>query len=429
MDKKRLDELLEAIKDTPELTLFFKRLFEDTAYWKFFYLHKEELFPAEKGNFLKYVFWNNVSSNSEKAFKILSNQAELKSIASKTSQDSMKSTIFSSDLVKMLQDPLMYSLIKFVRENSDIVELIKNETFDYTLMKQKLNDYSKINSKIIEDIGNVFSGKQVDDSDFIKILMPLIIGLQGGFKDWASDIGHHLPNITEAIPGAFLQVHSGYNSHLIQLLKTSELTQADYTSLLTELHSQKNLSNLNTMFWCQNCIDENIVLNSESSLNPYHMKLTCPRCSNNLLASSVFELDETIEEGIMDKDGILQLATAWLLQTNEIEFETNVSDGEFEYDFICKIPSHNMLLECKMHRQKHDERQLRLWIEDDLKQLNTHFEQIKSKQDIRHCFVVSNIDVNKNMDLINEVRKNYPEQIGFANIAALPPIIQQFKPQ
>ena len=261
------------------------------------------------------------------------------------------------------------------------------------------------------------------------MLIPLIVGLQGGVKNFASDIGHHLPNITEAIPGAFLSVHSGYHQHLTQLLGLSGLTSAEYTSLLSELHSQKNLNNLNTIFWCQNCIDENIVLNSESSLNTYHLKLTCPRCSNSLLASSVFELDETIEEGIMDKDGLLQLATAWLLQTNEIEFETNTSDDYFEYDFICKIPSHNMLLECKMHRQKHDERQLRLWIEDDLKQLNTHFEQIKSKQDIRHCFVVSNIDVNKNMNLISEVKKNYPEQIGFANIAALPPIIQQFKPQ
>ena len=428
-EKEDLDEFLDIISNTPELTLFFKKLFEDTSYWKFFFLHREELFPVIDGNFLKYVFWNSVTSNPERAFKILSNQAELKVIASKSSQDEMKASIFPEDLVKLLQDPIIYSLIKFIRENPIIIELIKNETFDYSLMKQKLGDYSLINSKIIDEISNVFSGKQVDDSDFMRMLLSLVGGFQGSLKDWASNIGHHLPNVSDSFPGVFLNIHSVNNSHLTQLLNLSDITKADYTTLLTELHSQKNIRNLNTIFWCQNCVDENIVLNSESSLNPYHLKLTCPRCSNELLASSVFELDEIIEEAIMDKDGLLQLATAWSLYANEIEFETNVSDGEFEYDFVCKIPSHNMLLECKVHRQKHDERQLKLWIESDLKQLSDHYNKIKDSQDIKHCFIVSNIDVSKNINLINKIRKKYPEQIGFANIAALPSLIQKIKPQ
>ena len=87
------------------------------------------MFPVEEGNFLKYVFWNSVTSNPDRVFKILSNQAELKAISSKSSQDEMKSFIFPEDLVRLLQNPAMYSLIKFIRENQDIMELIQNERF------------------------------------------------------------------------------------------------------------------------------------------------------------------------------------------------------------------------------------------------------------------------------------------------------------
>ena len=429
MDKKQLEDALDIISNTPELTLFFKKLFEDTSYWKFFFLHREELFPVTDGNFLKYVFWNNVPPDTDRSFKILANQAELKAISTKSSQDAMKSSLFPEDLVKLLQDPIIYSLIKFIRYNPDILDLVKNETFDYSLMKQKLGNYASINSKIIDEISNVFSGKQVEDSDLMKMLLSLVGGFQGNLKDWASEFGHHLPHVSDSFPGAFLKIHSGHNDHLREVLKLTNLTLVDYTELLSELHSHKNVVNLNTIFWCQNCIDENIVLNSESSLNPYHLKITCPRCSNKLLASSVFELDELIEDAIMDKDGLIQIATAWILHANEVEFESNFSDNYFEYDFICKIPQNNILLECKIHRQKHDERQLRIWVEDDLRQLSDHFNKIKDSKEIKYCFVVSNIDVNKNMNLINEIRKNYPEQIGFVNVSALPSLIEQVKPQ
>ena len=429
MDKDELEESLDIIHDTPELTLFFKRLFEDTSYCKFFFLHKEEFFPTVDGNFLKYVFWNNVVSDPKRVFKILSNQAELKAISSKSTQDEMKSSIFPKDLVKLLQDPIMYSLIKFIRENPDILELIQNENFDYPLMKQKLANYSNVNTKIIDEISNTISGKDVEDSDLMKMLMALIGGLQGNLQGWTSNIGHHLPNMSDSLPGAFLKIHSGHNDHLTSLLHLADLTPKDYQVLLSDLHSQKNIKNLNNIFWCQNCVDENILLNSESSLNPYHSKITCPRCSDDLLASSVFELDEVIEDAIMDKDGLLQLATAWLLRANEIEFENNYSDGQFEYDFICKVPSNNILLECKVHRQKHDERQLKIWVEDDLKQLVDHCNKIKDSQNIVHCIVVTNIDVNKNMDLIKDVKKNFSEQMTFTNITDLPTLIQQIKPQ
>jgi len=429
LDKEELKESLDIIHDTPELTLFFKRLFEDVSYWKFFFLHKEEFFPVEEGNFLKYVFWNNVASNHERVFKILSNQAELKVISSKSSQDEMQSSIFPENLVKLLQDPVMYSLIKFIRGNPDILELIQNENFDYPTMKQKLGNYSNINTKIVNDISNTISGKEVEDSDLMKMLMALIVGFQGNLQDWASNIGHHLPNMSDSLPGAFLKIHAEHNDHLTKLLHLADLTPIDYQTLLSELHSQKNIQNLNSIFWCQNCVDENILLNSESSLNPYHSKIVCPRCSNNLLVSSVFELDGVIEDAIMNKDGLIQLATAWLLYVNDIEFENNYSDGQFEYDFICKVPSHNMLLECKIHRQKHDERQLKIWIEEDLKQLQDHYNKIKDSQNIVHCVVVTNIDVNKNMNLINDVRTKFPDQITFANIGALPTLIQQIKSQ
>lgn len=428
LDSEQIDELLADIKGSPELTLFFKRLFEDETYWKLFFLYRDEIFPVNEGNFLKYIFWNNITDESIRAFKILTNNAELKSIVSKSSQEDMKSTLFPQEIVSLIQDPIIYSLIKFIRSNPDIMELVNQESFDYITMKQKLQDYSKINSNIVEEIGNAVSGKQIDDSDFVKMLSPLISGFQNNIKNYASDFGHYLPNMNDTLPGAFLTIHAGYGPHMEQLLELTNLTKVQYTELISELHSQKNLINLNTIFWCKNCVDENIILSSESSLNPHHQKISCPRCSTQMLVSTVFELDEIIEMGIMDKDGMLQLATSWFLSTNEVDFETNSSDGQFEYDFICKIPSHNMLLECKMHRQKHDERQLRIWVEEDFKQAHEHYNQIKDTHKIEMCWIISNIDTTKNMNLINEIRKKYPEQIGYANIGSLPQIIQQVKP-
>ena len=425
MNKERLEEILDDIENEPELELFFKRLFTDKNYHKLFFLQKEELFSTENGNSLKYLFWNNLEINTENATSILLNQAELKSIRVKQDRKSIAG-FYTEGLEYPLKDLVMYIVIKYVRTNPEVKKLINEEKFDYSLMKQSLKDYSMLDSGIFDEINKITTDAKVDDPDLTKLVLSLIGLLKTGADNLAKQIGYFLPSIAENMPEIFFQIHANYQNHLKNLLKSSNLSRQEYLSILNDIYSQKNIFNVHSMFWCSNCLDENMVFNSDSSLHPSQLHLQCPRCFKEMLASSIYELDGRITECIMDQDGLIKTAIAWLLFENTIEFDT-IQDEQFEYDFVCKIPNNNLLIECRLHKSQSDEKTIEELVKKDLKQLLQHYSKIKDSHQIKYPIVVTNVDVNKHMDVIKKIKSEFPQELIYANIMALPEVITKIK--
>lgn len=425
MNEEQLEEILDSIESEPELQLFFKKLFVDPNYHKIFFLQKEELFPTENGNSLTYLFLNNLEAYNEDAINILLNQAELKSMRAKFDQDSFAG-FYTEGIEDPLKDLIMYIVIQYVRENPEVKKLIDAEKFDYSLMKQSLRDYKKLDSKIFDQIEKIQSGAQIGDPDLMKLTLSLSKIFESGTNNMLKYVGDFLPSIAQNRPEIFFQIHANYKEHLKNVLKLSSLSKLEYSSILKDAYSQKNIFNVHSMFWCPNCLDENIIFNSDSSIHPSHLHLQCPRCSKNMLVSAVFQLDGRIEESIMNKDGLIKVATAWQLRNNEIEFDTT-QDEEYEYDFVCKVPSNNMLIECRLHKSKDDDKTIQDWMRQDLSQLSRHYNKIKESHEIKHPIFLTNLDVNKNRPLIEKIKSEYAQEIIYAHTTALPLIISKIK--
>lgn len=425
MNDEQLEEILDDIRSTPELQLFFKKLFTDASYNKLFFIQRDELFPTENGNSLKYLFWNNIETNNDDAIKILTNQAELKSLKAQTDQESITG-IYTEGIENPLKDLIMYVVIKYVRNNPDIIKLINDEKFDYSLMKQALRDYKKLDSTIFDEINKISLGVKIIDPDLLKLTLSLTNVIQSGQNNLANQLGDFLPTMAQNKPEIFFQIHANYQQHFKNVLNSSGLSKGEYLSVLKDVYVQKNIFNVHTMFWCSNCLDENIVLNSDSALHPSHMQLDCPRCSKKMLTSSVFQLDGLIEEGIIDQDGLIKLAAAWALDTNDIDFET-IMDDKFEYDLVCEVPNNNLLIECRMHKSQYDDKTLENWIRSDLNQIQRHYDKIKDSHKIKHPIFLTNLDVAKNRALIEKIKTNFPQEIIYAHITALPVVISQIK--
>lgn len=425
MEKERLEEILENIETEPELRLFFMKLFENRNYSKLFFMRREDLFPTQDNNSLTYFFWNNLQENDEFAVNVLMNQAELKSMRTQQGHDSV-SGIVTDGLEDPLKDLIMYTVIQYVRDNPEVKKLIDSEKFDYALMKQILGNYQKLNSKVFDKMNKVTTGLKIDDLDYTKLILSITKIFQEGQKYLAKYVGDFIPALAENRPELYFQIHLNYREHLKSLLEHSGLSREEYLETLKDAFSIKSISNVHTMFWCSNCVDESVILNTDSYLHPRHLNLQCPRCHSNMLCSSVFQLDELIEDCIMDNDGLIKTASAWQFKNNNIEYET-FQDEEYEYDLICKIPENNILIECRMHKSQYDENTLKNWLRDDLNQLSKHYNKIKDSREIKHPIFVSNIDVNKHQELISKTVKEYGPEFIYAHISALPFVISTIK--
>lgn len=425
MDKERLEEILDDVENEPELQLFFKKLFEDSNYYKLFFLRKDELFPTQNGNSLTYLFWNNVQPDNESAFNVLINQAELKTISTKHDQE-LVSGIMTEGLEDPLKDLIMYIVIQYVRDNPEVKKLIDAEKFDYPLMKQVLGNYSKLNRNVFDKLEKLQSNMKIEDLDYTKLLLSVTDVIQKGQNNLLKYVGDFLPSLANSRPELYFQVHLNYRNHLKSLLELAGLSKEEYLVILNDAFSIKSIFNVHTMFWCSNCVDEPVLLNTDSNLHPNHLNLQCPRCSRSMLSSSVFQLDGRLEESILDNDGLIKMATAWQLRNNGIECDP-MQDEDFEYDLVSNMPSNNILIECRMHKAQYDENTLRNWIKDDLVQLSKHYKKIKESHKIRYPIFVSNIVVNKHQELIGEITKEFGQEFIYAHITALPYAISKIK--
>jgi hypothetical protein len=417
-----LDEVLDEIETNPELSLFFKRLFENPSYQRLFFIHKDILFPLLNSIRIPCLFWNSLddSSKAKEHLRLISTSMELQEIKKEQVYNIIGWTLLG--VTDVIKDLIIYGVIRFVRDNLEVKDLVNSEEFSFMKMKQVLGDYSRLNLKILEELPlDETKVETIKDPLLKSNLNRLIKTAKQGFKKISGEL--FISIIPDIFPDLLTYIHVGGYNILNNLLQVCGLQRHEYEELLTELHSLKLISNLHSIFWCVNCIDNPIILRTRSELSPHHLKMSCPRCGKLMMMSTAYYLDSILEGSILSKNGLLGVAVAWLLEKNQLEYSAEVYN-EYEYDFIV---NNKILIECKMHRNDNiNERNVSMWFEQDIKQLSNHFEKAKNKG-TKYAILVYNFEVTPYKVIADEiVRKSCPGAI-ITDYTQLPAIIEKLK--
>jgi hypothetical protein len=98
--------------------------------------------------------------------------------------------------------------------------------------------------------------------------------------------------------------------------------------------------------------------------------------------SAILWLDNFLRKYLLNKDGLLAIALAYMLKKRNVDFEFSTKDDRFEYDFVCKTRKGLILAECKVHRFPESERSVEGSIEQDLQQASKHMKAMKATSSV-----------------------------------------------
>lgn len=371
-----LRKLIDEIKKSNELTLFFSKLWgEDPTLSRLFLLHREQLFPFEDKFIIPYIFWSNVKKEMEKS--ILEITSELEGIKGQQAWNRLG----FDKLLFGCKDLFAYFAIKVIRENDDIKKLVMDKSFSFRKMKEALGDYEKINFDIlkqeeIESIPELDSVIRASLVRFMKTFDPT--KLLEAFSS-TSGIVSTLPLM--GIP------------HLEELLEITGLDFGEYTDTIKELYVLKLITNFQTLLWCEHCLDTPQIFTTTSRIDPNHLKMNCLKCKNQMLVSSIYNIDSLLKECILLKDGLLAVALGWLFDDLKISWKFSVQ-SKYEDDFILETKNVKILCECKMHLIPKDERSFEGQLVQDLSRLIAHVEALsKEGVSFNQVYLIYNYDL------------------------------------
>jgi len=384
---ENLKKLLEEINKSNELTLFFTNLWkEDSTQARLFFLHREQLFAFEEKVIIPYIFWSNVQEERERK-SILDITTELEEIK----RQQAWSRLGFEKLLNGIKDLIAYGAIRVIRENDGIKRLVLDEVFSFRKMKETLGDYMKINFDVLkqEEIENIPELDSIVKASFMRFMqtfepVKLIEALSS-----TSGIASTLPLM--GIP------------HLNKMLEITDMDFDEYTDVINELYVLKLISNSQTLFWCEHCLDTPQIFITTSRIDPDHLKMKCLKCKKQMLASSIYNIDVLLKECILFKDGLLAVALGWLFDRRKIEWIFSVHN-KYENDFICQTKNGNILFECKMHFIPKDERSFEGQLQQDLNLLIRHVQTLSQEgTHLNRVYLVYNYDLEDYSDRVKGI--------------------------
>jgi hypothetical protein len=319
-----------------------------------------------------------------------------------------------------MKDLLMYAAITVARQNEDLKGLITRRDFSFRLMKEALGDYRILNLNVPSDLPEV--DEHILRKKGMQIAAPIIENIRPG------RIADFLERLQYLFPDILMGFHVRETiQHLTNVLEISGIKKDAYIDILTNLFSLGLIWNVHTIFWCENCRDQPLLLRTTSQLSPHHLEILCPRCEKPMSVSSIFRVHDLLRQCNVSQDGLLAVALAWLLRKNNVKYEASVHD-EYEYDFVCRTPDGEVLIECKMHRRPSNERSFRGTLEKDLKQATDHFTTLKKKNpNLTRGYVLYNHDLEGYSATIDELSDKYGN-VNLMNFLSLNDLIQEIKP-
>ena len=384
----------------PHIDLFFNHLWDNIDMQKILFAHRRQIFPdfSEDGVNLRFplLFWSNLPQNAKKSsLDVLSVQNEFEEMKRKQTIGIVNE--YTEEIKNELEDLLYYYLIKFLRNNQQIIKVAQVDNFSYYGMKKELKNYKNINCDIFDDIDEILSS---DSGNKLKKL----INFDSVSKNVKDGIGNNWLDLINSLDfsnlkgGLFL---SGYQN-IIEFLTKSDIKTKNYENILSELYSLRLIENIGTVFWCSQCLDEPFITHTISNIHPSQYNLKCPKCNKKMYHVSAYTLDETILNYIYDSDGLLKYAFDWLLLNEKddgIQIENSFYSSKHENDFMINYGGKKYLIEIKMHNTLKDSDSIKEHFIKDLTQIKKHLKGFEEDSiEIKHAFLLTNHLIENNYE-------------------------------
>ena len=419
-----LKAILEEIDMSPELTLFFRKLTEpQSRLATLFFLHRDELFAGEESIKLPYLFWDNLPTEKVTArkYRLVETLVQLEKIKSEQALKAIPAFLkfTEEEMNEDMKDLLMFIAITIARQNESIKTLIGSEDFSFKKMKELLKDYRDLKLDFPKELPE--ADEQILKGKAEKLASSMLENMRTG------KLVTFLEKLPYLMPDTLMAFHEETHQHLQEIFKITNLDRIDYEEAMNDLYTLKLISNVNTLFWCQNCQDQPLLLKTTSQLSPRHLRLTCPKCRKPMSVSSIFRVHDLLQQCILSKDGLLSVAVAWLLRKSKIRYEA-FAHNKHEYDFICITPAEQILIECKMHRSPLSERSVRHTLEQDLKQAAEHLVSLqKTNATLSKGYVVYNYGLEEYSGIVKDVSQKY-DNVQAIDYQNLDDLIESIKP-
>jgi len=403
MSKEIIDDDEEL---NPHIDLFFEHLWNNIDMQKILFAHRIQIFPdiSEDGMNLRFplLFWSNLPLNAKKSsLDVLSVQNEFEEMKRKKTVGIVNG--YTEEIKNELEDLLYYYLIKFLRNNQQIIKVAQVDDFSYYDMKKELKDYKNINYDIFDDIDEILSSDSGNESKRLINFDSISKNLKDGIGNNWLDLINSL-DFSNLKGGLFLR---GYQN-IIEFLTKSDIKTKNYENILSELYSLRLIENIGTVFWCSLCLDEPFITHTISNIHPSQYNLKCPKCNKKMYHVSAYALDETILDYIYDSDGLLKYAfNQLLLDVEDIQIENSFYSSKHENDFVISHSEKKYLVEVKMHNTLKDSDSIEEHFIKDLTQIKKHLKGLENDNvEIKHAFLLTNHLIENNSESLQTAISN-----------------------
>lgn len=403
--KADVKSIVKDIDSNPEITIFFKKLWNNNNFQKFFFAQKHQIFPTIVDDLIKldlpFLFWSNLPKKVKKgSITVFVTTSELEQ--QKTENLTKVVNESFEEMTNEIRDFVVYYLIKFVKSNEEIRQLIENKNFSYKLMKSILKDYSRVNIEVFEDFKDIEALiTDKTDKDKEKITKNLLAALEKGKKEFES----RWFDLFNAIDFSGLkgQYYIWGYGNLLEFLEAQSIKKDGYEDILSGLYELKLIKNISTAFWYKTCLDEPFIGHSGSNIAPTQFGMKCPKCGKGMAYSTAYDVHPLLKKMIYYPDGLLSCAFAWLLNLHKVEYISSSYRRGYEHDFIITPKRKRYLVECKMHDTSKDKQSIKEHLINDLTQLIKHIKALeKEKKKVNRGYVLTNHILENNQDVLNK---------------------------
>lgn len=413
--QRDIDPFLATIGRSAELTLFFDRLCYGTKpYWKLFFAHRDILLiplPVRGAN-LPFLYWVS-PYYLRRPTQLVEQPVDTTVDLAKARRDVLTKTMsgLSAETQQIIRDLILFYVVKFVRANPKLKELVQSEAFDLKIMKQAVGDASDLTTKVFEELAPL---TQADDYVDILLQPPQLptadSALASSITQLFRVMGSGLVASIEAFLDApqtlmstsILPLHNAYGQLISYWLEIMDYDE--YSDIISEAFNLGVLHVFHSAIWCTSGIHMPLVLTSASKMAPPRHSMKCPICNQTLVTSILYRIDDFISDAIRFKDGLLAIAIAQLLSKNNQKYVYGYRVNDAEIDFLFERPEGNIVLETKVHRTDVDSRQLADTLKRDIIDLGRNLKKLsKLGEKIDRGYLVVNFDISQMQGLTDNV--------------------------
>lgn len=397
----QLSELLTISKNNEEIRDLFREFADDENLMRLLTLHRLDLFGFETDVKVPYFLFCNLpkangakTNNVSSALKFIISE-KIENVEDKGMHLFNSAVGEAGTIANDFKDIVCYVLIEFMRENKTLLDLANAEKFNYSIMKNAVKDYENtvVLKEFIEKKTTGYFNPEVVDPEIKNKIEKVVLHI---ISNVMSKIDQTLENFQQLFPDLTLYFHKQSIIWVSALLDLTEIAIEDYGECLNTMFRIKAIQNKHIVTWCESCnkhAPSFEVVTGKIAPSNLTNKRECLQCENkkHYSFSAIYGLSQGLKDILNSKDGILATYFAWLLDKNNISFETSKYAGKYETDVLVKGKH---LIECKLFRIDKDENALFVNVRKAFTQLEKQIQKFKDDGiTIEKAYLLWNLEI------------------------------------